>query len=289
MALFYDSDVLHRVQQMELDILKDFIAVCDEHRLRYFGFAGTGIGALRHKGFIPWDDDIDIALPRKDFEKALHLMLERYPDKYYVLNAETDSNYPLMTTRLCIKGTRFQEKVLKDVDCPFGIFLDLYPYDNLADGTWAYNWQVWTAWFWSKILILRSIPHPYLGFGGWKAKAAQAICAGVYKVLVTCKVSPQWIYKQCLRQCKRYNHKKTKRMGFPCDTDPNWNTLEKATTYPLRRYAFEDVKLYFPSNIHDMLVGFYGDYMVLPPVEKQKTHYPEILDFGDGVNVVEEK
>ena len=63
----YDEATLKKVQQMELAILKDFIQICTENNLSYFGLAGTGIGAIRHKGFIPWDDDIDVGLPRKDY------------------------------------------------------------------------------------------------------------------------------------------------------------------------------------------------------------------------------
>ena len=74
-------------------------------------------------------------------------------------------------------------------------------------------------------------------------------------------------------------------MGFPCDTDPNSNTVEKVKTYPLVKYPFEDVMLNFPNDIDGILRGFYGDYMELPPVEKRKTHYPHVLDFGDGINV----
>ena len=67
------------------------------------------------------------------------------------------------------------------------------------------------------------------------------------------------------------------------------SVIEKAETYPLVQYDFEDLKLNFPKNIDGMLRNFYGDYMILPPVEKRKTHYPYILDFGDGVNRAEEK
>ena len=289
MSRFYEPEILKRVQQTELRILKDFMEICDGAGLRYFAIAGTGIGALRHKGFIPWDDDIDIAMPRADFEKAMALVKEKLSDKYYILNGETDENYPLMTTRLCKKGTRFREEVLKDVDCPFGIFLDLYPYDNLADGKAAYLIQVWKAWFWSKLLILRSIPHPYMGITGWKRAAAQAVCGFVHGTMKLFHISPRWLYRRCLRQCRKYEHRDTQRMGFPCDTDPNWNTVVKEKTYPLVKYRFEDVDLNFPANVQEVLTGFYGDYMQMPPVEKRKTHYPYILDFGDGVNVAEER
>ena len=68
---FYEPVILSRLQQEILSILDDFLLICETYHLEYFGIAGTGIGAIRHKGFIPWDDDIDIAMPRKDFEKFL--------------------------------------------------------------------------------------------------------------------------------------------------------------------------------------------------------------------------
>lgn len=283
---FYEPEILKRVQQTELEILKDFMAVCDEAGLRYFGIAGTGIGAVRHGGFIPWDDDIDLAMPRADFDRAMKLVEEKLSDRYYILNCETDPNYPLMTTRLCKKGTRFQEEAMQGVKAKLGIFLDLYPYDNLADGKAAYFFQVWTAWFYSKLLILRSVSHPYMSFGGWKRKLAQGICCLASGAMRLFRISPRWIYRRCDRICRKYNGRKTRRMGFPGDTSPHWNTLEKSKVYPLKKYPFEDILLNFPKDTDRMLKNFFGDYMQLPPVEKRKTHYPHVLDFGDGVNVV---
>lgn len=283
MPKFYEEAELKKIQQYELSILDDFMKICDENGLRYFAFAGTGIGAVRHKGFIPWDDDMDIALPREDFEKFIKLVEAQYKDKYYVLNTEHYENFPLTSTRLCIKGTRFVEKAFMDVDCPFGIFLDLYAYDNLADGKIAYNLQVWTAWFWSKILILRSVKTPFLYQSGLKAKLIQAVCLVVHNLLCFFHVPKKWIFERCKKACTKYNHKNTARFGYPCDTNPNWNTLYKSDTFPTGKWEFEGRRLNFPKDIYGMLHNFYGDtYMQLPPVEKRKTHFPYILDFGDG-------
>ena len=130
MPKFYEPEQLKHLQKLEMEILTDFKRICDENNLIYFGYAGTGIGALRHKGYIPWDDDIDISMPRKDYERFMELVTEQMGDKYEVLNTETDINYPLATTRLVLKGTKFREYSMKDVDCNWGIFLDLYALDN---------------------------------------------------------------------------------------------------------------------------------------------------------------
>ena len=129
----YDQDTLKKVQRAELSILKDFIDLCEKHGLVYFGIAGTGIGALRHGGFIPWDDDIDVAMPREDYNRFCTLVKEERADRYLLMNTEENENYPLMTARLMLRGTEFREEVLKDIDCPLGIFLDLYPLDKLSD------------------------------------------------------------------------------------------------------------------------------------------------------------
>ena len=94
----YDAYTLKAVQEIELEMLECFLEICEKHDLTYFAFAGTGIGALRHGGFIPWDDDIDINMPRKDFEKFVEIAKRDYGDRYYFLNATTDEHYPLMTT-----------------------------------------------------------------------------------------------------------------------------------------------------------------------------------------------
>lgn len=276
----YDDFTLKRIQEVELEILKDFMDICDRHGLDYFGIAGTGIGALRHHGFIPWDDDIDVAMPRDDFEKLLPLVEKEMGDKYLIMNAERYPNYPLMTTRMTMRGTKFKEEALKNIDAPLGIFLDLYPLDKVSDNPKEARRQARDAWFWSKFLILRSIPFPMLGFSGWKAKIIHAICGLAHLVLSILHVPKTWIYKKAYEAETRSNHyTKTKNLDFFCDTTPYMNLYAVKDIYPLRKLPFEDVELNFPHNLHNNLTGMYGDYMQLPPEEKRKNHYPYELEF----------
>lgn len=285
MPKFYDSETLHRLQQVELEILKDFMDLCDRHGLMYFGIAGTGIGAKRHGGFIPWDDDIDVAMPRKDFEKFLKYAKKELSDRYIPLNAAYDSRFPMMTTRLMKKGTLFIEEALKDAGCPCGIFLDLYVLDNVADGKLAYELQSWEAWFWSKLLVLRCMPKPFLFQTGWRARLIWAICGMVHRSMKLLHISPDWLRRRCEKVCRRYENRKTRRMAFLPDTSPYWNVIDKTKLLPLRRLPFEHLQLYFANNMEELLTRQYGAYMELPPVEKRKTHYPYRLEFGDQIEM----
>ncbi len=281
MPKFYDPETLHRLQRVELDILRDFMELCDRHNLTYFGIAGTGIGAKRHGGFIPWDDDIDVAMPRRDFERFLKYAKKELADRYIPLNAAYDSRFPMMTTRLMKKGTVFVEEALKDAQCPCGIFLDLYVMDNVADNRIAYELQSWEAWFWSKLLVLRCLPKPFLFQTGWKAKLIWMICGLVHHGMKLFHISPAWLRRRCEAVCRRYEKKKTRRMAFLPDTSPYWNVIDKTKLFPLRKLPFEDLELNFANNMEELLTNQYGAYMELPPVEKRKTHYPYRLEFGE--------
>lgn len=276
----YDDATLKKVQQTELEILKDFVSLCELHNITYFGIAGTAIGAIRHKGFIPWDDDIDVAMPREDHDRFVKIAKEQYGDKYYVMNGLENENYPLLTTRWMKRGTKFVEEPLKDIDCPMGIFLDIYPLDKISDDEKVFKKQARKAFFYSKLLILRSIPFPVLGFSGVKAKLVHGICAIIHYLMVLFRISKKWLYKKCLEVSTQNNNlEQTKRIDFLCDTTAYMNIHYTEGMYPLVEYDFEDIKLKFPGNIKENLELAYGDYMQLPPEEKRKNHYPYCLEF----------
>lgn len=276
---FYDDETLSRVQQAELSILKDFIDVCDKNNLTYFGLAGTGIGVLRHKGFIPWDDDIDVGLLRKDYDKLIEIFKRDYSNKYTVVNGDEFSEYPLMTTRICINGTRFVEESLKNIKCPLGIFLDVYAFDNAADDEKSRNKQAWGAWIFSKLLILKHIPFPVLPMYGFKKKLAHCVTACVWAFLNIFCISHKWLYKKCKNISGKYNDTDTGHYAYFCDTDKFSNYFTKEDLFPVRKEKFEGIDMCFPNNLEKSLTNMFGDYMQLPPPEKRKNHFPYDLKF----------
>lgn len=278
----YNENVLKKLQGVELEMLHDFVRICDKHHLEYFGIGGTAIGALRHQGFIPWDDDIDLAFLRDDYEKFCEIVERDYSDKYYILRYETNKSYPLFTARMCKKNTVFQEHAMKNVECPFGIFLDLYAYDNVPDDSKAMKKQAYKAWFYSKLLILCSVKKPNLvQFNGAMKKIVLFMCKIAYYAVKIMRLSTDKIYYNGKKVCVKYNDQETKMLAYLTEAKVYGSMIKRCDLFPLIELPFEDLKLKFPNNMHDMMTAYYGDYMQMPPVEKRYNHCPYKLVFGD--------
>ncbi len=276
----YDTETLKHLQQVELMILKDFVDTCKANNIRYFGFGGTAIGALRHKGFIPWDDDIDVCLPAEDFNKLLDIYDKEWSEKYSIMNTERDINYPFPTTRIMLKGTQFCEEALAPLPLDLGIFLDVYCFDNVSDDEKEYQKQAFDAWFWSHMRILVDVPHPVIladGIKGKLLKAAVTMGRGVCKLL---HLSTQKMYEREQEARNRFAHVKTKRIAYLHDTDRFVNTYPVDEVFPVDKLDFDGIQVAFPNQNDKFLRMLYGDYMQMPPVEKRKNHYPARLDFG---------
>ena len=276
----YDTETLKHLQQVELMILKDFVDTCETNNIRYFGFGGTAIGALRHKGFIPWDDDIDVCLPAEDFNKLLDIYDKEWSEKYSIMNTERDINYPFPTTRIMLKGTQFCEEALAPLPLDLGIFLDVYCFDNVSDDEKEYQKQAFDAWFWSHMRILVDVPRPVIladGIKGKLLKAAVTMGRGVCKLL---HLSTQKMYEREQEARNRFAHVKTKRIAYLHDTDRFVNTYPVDEIFPVDKLDFDGIQVAFPNQNDKFLRMLYGDYMQMPPVEKRKNHYPARLDFG---------
>ena len=278
----YDEKTLKKLQKTELEILKDFDDLCRENGLSYFGGGGTAIGAVRHKGMIPWDDDIDVGLVRKDYVKFLRIAKQKkWREKYNVINAETMENYPLMSTRWCKKGTKFKEDALKTLDGDLGIFLDVYCFDNIPDNELLMKIHGWRSWFWGKLLILYWLDEPVLYFDGFLGKAVTGICKGVHLGMRGLHISPRWLYRHTKRVTTCYDGKETKRVNYLHDPRPFISIMNKSDIFPVRRMEFSGQEICVPAKVEAYLDRRFGDYMTLPPEEKRHNHPPYELDFGE--------
>lgn len=281
----YKPEVLKKLQQCELEILRDFIKICEENNLVYFGFAGTGIGALRHGGFIPWDDDIDLAIPRDDYEKAMQIFERDYADKYTVVRADKYNDFPVMNTHIIINDSTFITSEELRAKFPRGIFLDIFPLDYTSADPKERAKHLKKAWLLSKILIMKHIPFPHLPFKGVKAKLAHFVTATIWLFLNVFCISHKFLYKLCLKECTKYNGSDTGVYAYCCGTVLGGSVFDKKKTFPLRKIKYEDTEICFPNNLEETLTALYGDFMQIPPPEKQINHCPDILIFPGEKNI----
>jgi LPS biosynthesis protein len=276
----YDAKTLRKLQLTELSIYKDFDALCRKNNIPFFALCGTAIGALRHGGFIPWDDDIDVAFMRNDYENFMSIAIDAFKDKYEFVTAKRFENYPLMTTRMCLKGTRFKEVALEEVDCPLGIFLDIYAYDCVAKDEKKRKSQLAHAWFWSKLGVLRDVGTPVLPLDGFAKTVAAALCRLIHLGLKAVRFPKKKIVERYDYWVTLYNNEDTGIYTDFTDTRPEKYIMTRDEIFPIKFIPFEDTQLPVPNKIEAWLTRFYGDYMQLPPVGKRKNHYPAELDFG---------
>lgn len=282
----YDKETLKKLQKLELEILDDFAKLCDKYDIDYFGCGGTAIGVVRHGGFIPWDDDIDIGFRRKDYNRFLELAEKEYGDKYHILNAETDSKYPLTTSRWVLSGTKFKEECFKDLDCDFGIFLDLFCFDNISDDPKKMKKQMWSAWFWGKLMILRAIKKPTLYQQGLKSQLIYFCSFIMHYVLKILHISPKWLYRQAMKYATMYQEEETKRVAYMFDPTPFTSIMNVADIVPTQYRMYNDVRIRVPNRIEAYLEVRYGaDYMTPPPEDKRHNHPPYEFDFGKYENI----
>lgn len=276
----YQPDVLKKLQKCELEILRDFVKICEENNLTYFGDAGTGIGAIRHGGFIPWDDDIDMGILREDYIKLREIIQKDYSDKYTFVDATTYDDYANMNAHIVLNGTKFIEETAKNAKYPQGIFLDIFPFDHAPEDEETREKYVRRVWLLSKFLIVKHTPFPVLPFKkGIKVKLCHAITATVWFFLNLFCISHKFLYNTLYEYATKYNKEDTGYYYYSCTSSRQGTVYSKEDFYPLKKIKFEDIDLDFPKNIEKALERVYGDFMTPPPPEKRINHCPNILEF----------
>ena len=129
----YDEELLRRIKDSEKDILRKFILICEKYNLDYFVVFGTLLGTIRHEGFIPWDDDIDVGMLRTDYEKFLEVAQKECGEEYFIQTIDTDPNYHLYFAKMRMNNTVFVEDSLQKTTGNDGFYIDIFPYDVIPD------------------------------------------------------------------------------------------------------------------------------------------------------------
>lgn len=279
----YDQKTLRKLQKTELEILKDFIKICKKYNLLYFATGGTAIGALRHQGFIPWDDDIDVCMLRKDYERFMEVAPKEMGDRYIFMDTDTEEKYPLMFGKMIKKGTRFVEDAYQQADYPLGIFIDIFPYDQTAENEKVRKkWQKKT-WNIARMHVLTLISNPNLpdNMNAIMRNIAKLGCKVLHMVFRLIHLTPDKTaaaYRKWAKSCPEKDS--DLYIDYSYITGENL-MIRTQEAFPVIEKPFEDITIALVKNYDAFLRPEYGDYMQLPPKEQQHNHYAHYIDFGE--------
>lgn len=276
--MVYTQELLQKVQNLEKMMLKDFHDICQQNDIEYSIMWGSAIGVLRHKDIIPWDDDIDIALMRDDMMRLIEIIKREYSDKYFVLNYLENENFPLMTTHIVLKDTKFVVCEFEGLDCPFGVYLDIFPIDFISEDEKKAKWQFKRAWVYNKLFILCSMGTPKVSVRGWKGSMIRFACEMLHALFKVLHISKRSIYNAYLKEVQRY--KNTSMVSMFESTLPRKTGYHYSDIFPVEEKEFANFKVMISKNIDNILYNEYGNYMQLPPEEERQNHNPIIVELG---------
>ena len=268
-------DYLPKLHNCQLIIAREIKRLCDKHNIKYFIIAGTLLGAIRHGGFIPWDDDMDVGMLREDYEKFLKVAKTELGEDFFLQTPETDKNYGLPFAKILLNGTRLVEATAGS-NAKKGIFVDVFPFDVAPENEADRENHNKKTYFYKRLLL---------------AKLNYNVCAkndyvkrAVYFVLkiMSAFYSHDKLVNKLESEITRYNNSKTEDIvniggayGYKKETiKADWvrDTVE---------IPFEDMTISAPVDYIKYLETFYGDYMTPPPEDKRyNRHSITELDFG---------
>jgi len=280
----YPPGVLERLQKTELEILSIIDKICRENGFRYFIMGGNLLGAVRHGGFIPWDDDLDIGMPWDDYCRFREAAPSLLPDGYSMHDNLNTKGFSAMWTKIFKDGTLFMDEVAVESGHQQAIFLDILPFHQLAaDEKIAWR-QCRRGLFWQRMSYLHHMAHPHIPANTSLRPLKVFGCVAIHYTVAQL-FSPESLKRHWLNQYEADYPLGTKWMNMSCTYN---ELLDEVTLFPTGEIDYDGLTVCAPHDIKAFLgSAFKGDYMTPPPMEDRYTHLPEVLDFGDGINVME--
>ncbi|WP_247952155.1 LicD family protein [Streptococcus oralis] len=249
---------IEEAKKLELDILDFIDSFCKEHGINYCINYGTLIGAIRHKGFIPWDDDIDLSMTRENYEKFIQLFSEKQ-SRYKLLSLETDDQYFNNFIKIVDPTTTIIDtRNTKTYDS--GVFIDIFPMDTFNDTK-----VVDICYKLESFKLLSFSKHKNIVYGDSKLKD---LIRTLFWLLLR-PVSPRFFANQIEKQIQKYRVENGKYIAFIPSKAKKKEIFPRDMFDELIETPFEHLVLPAPKHFDTVLKQFYDDYMTVPPKEKQ--------------------
>lgn len=274
------QNALKRLQETELEILDAVSGFCEKNGIVWFMDSGTTLGAARHQGFIPWDDDIDIGMLRADYDRFLELAENGLPEGFSLHTPRNTPGYAGMFAKVYKGGTKFYTAETMEAGCDQGIFVDVFPYDQLAEDPAVRRRQLSNAGKWQRVSYLyhaKSITVPHKGALG----ACERLACRVLHALARAATNPESIVRHYETSVLSEDDAElgATLISFPW---PNVDGFPRDMLVPTSTLSFEGREFPAPGRWEAYLETMYGDWRQLPAEEDRRTHLPLLIDFGDG-------
>lgn len=261
---------LKKLQKEMLSLLIEVDRICNKYNIKYVLSYGTLIGAVRHKGFIPWDDDVDIEMFREDYERFCEVCKYELDDtKFFLQNQKTDENYNWVYGKLKLKNTSFIRSGQEHLKQKDGIFIDIFPLDKISHNRYKQKFSMLMC------KMCRKILWAIVG----KERADSKIGRTIYKVL---SFIPQTLIMLLFNYFSKLDNNKETQLLVSHNYLSGY--IFKYEWYvEIIEVEFEGYTFFAPKGYDEILSSIYGKYMELPPKEKrQGNSYASYIMFSDG-------
>lgn len=251
---------IYKLKEIQLNILKEFANFCEENDINYWLDSGTLIGAVRHKGYIPWDDDIDVGMLRPDYDKFAQIYNENRKNTRYIFKSyEIDNDFSFPHGKMLDTKT-----VLNEPDIKMSVNIDVFVYDNAPDN----NKEVYKMY--KRRDIYRKLHSAQILKHKPKGNIIRRVIGYILHYVLR-NFEKNYFCKKMVNNSKKYANDKTLRVGnftsftkFTCDKKVFDSFIDG---------EFEGCIFKIPVGYDEWLTEYYGDYMTLPPLEKRVSHH----------------
>ena len=255
------------LKKLELEIAKEVKKICDENNIDYFIIGGTLLGAVRHKGFIPWDDDMDIGMTWNNYQRFLKLAPEKMDDRFFIQTCQTDLNYHNIFAKVRLRNTHMIEKVTENIEICDGIFVDIFPYISIKESLLKSKCYMFRLRILGKMSLLK---HNY-DLNGITESSLSRFLNDIMKIL---PFSSKTVDKKLYSLLSQADQGKGEAYYIECDGMFSGDFAFLKTFFDnLIELPFEDTSFKAPFKYDDYLTKAYGNYMEYPPQkEREKGH-----------------